>query len=109
MIIVDSEKNYKKQSANTLIAVVKGVVFNDEIEEVGSLLGDRWVDILAVKSLRNGTQASFEGTAAGLTKKCVALDITLKLCYNIYALRRSEGFGGLLPLREGDMAFVKFL
>ena len=79
MIIVNGEKNYKKQSADTLIAIVKGMIFNDEIEKVGGLLSDGWIDVFTIEGLRDGTETSLESTAAGLTKKCIALNIALKL------------------------------
>ena len=79
MIIVDSKKNYKKQGADTLIAIVKGVILDDEIEKIGGLLSDGWIDVFTIEGLRDGTETSLESTAAGLTKKCIALDIALKL------------------------------
>ena len=37
VIIVDGEKNHKKQGADAFVAVIKWVILDSEIEEVGGL------------------------------------------------------------------------
>ena len=51
MLVVDGEKNYEKEGADAFVAVIEWVVFDDKIEEVGSLFGCGWVEILAIVAL----------------------------------------------------------
>ena len=56
MIVVDSEKNHKKEGANAFVAIIKGVIFDDKIEEIGSFFGNGGVNILAIKSLSDSAE-----------------------------------------------------
>ena len=64
MEIVNREKNDEKEGGNAFVAVVEGVVFDDEVEEVGGFFGDGGVEVLAVEGLHNGTERRFEGVVA---------------------------------------------
>ena len=78
MIIVDGEKNDKKQSADTFVTVVKWVIFDDEVEEVSGFLGDGGINIHAVVGLRDGAETRFEGVTPGFAEKFVAFYVFLE-------------------------------
>ena len=51
MAIVHSQEDDEEQGTNAFVAVVKRMVFNDEVEQVGGFFGGSFVKIGAVKTL----------------------------------------------------------
>ena len=92
MLAVHGEKNDKEKGADTLVAIVKGVVFDNKVEEVGSLFGDGLVEVFAVVTLVNILEGTSEGVASGFTKEVGAVNGPLKASDDIEAKLGGEDF-----------------
>lgn len=108
MIIINSKKNYEEQSANAFIAIIKRVIFDDEIEEIGGFFSDGGVNVFIVISLDDSTEARFKSVASGFAKELVAFDVFPEGSDNVCTLCNGKGFGGFFAFGEGDVAFVVF-
>ena len=74
VLVVDGEKNDKEEGADAFVAVIEGVVLDNEVEEVGGLFGDGSIEVFPVVALVDSGEAGGEGIATGLAEEIGTLD-----------------------------------
>ena len=99
MLVVNSEKNDKKEGADAFVAVVEGVVLNDKVEEVGGFFRNGGVKVVFVVALVDGGEAGVKGVTARFAEEVGTLNGVFQPCDNFVAELRGEllllfsGFG----------------
>lgn len=108
-VFIGSEVVDEKEGGDTFVAVEEGVIFDNEIEEVGGFFGEGGVDVLASETLVDGAEDTFEGVAAELAEHFSGADGTAELVDELDAETGVERGAGSGFVAETDETFVIFL
>ena len=109
MAVVHSEEDDKEQGTNALVAVVKGMIFDDEVEEVGGFFGGSFVEIFAVETLIDGGEAAVEAVVSHFAKEVAGLKVLSEVTNSDFADFWGKDFFSLfVEVFKADVAVVKF-
>ncbi len=109
LVIISVEEDEKEEAGDAFVAIEEGVVFDDEVEEVGGFFGKGGVNIMAVETLENCAEGAVEIIPTRRAKEVASLQLSAELGNHIHTFASVEGlteaFSGAV---EADVAFVVF-
>ena len=68
VLIIDGEEHDKKERADAFVAVIEWVIFDNEIEEMGSFFGNGGIELFPVVTLINSIERTGKATTARFAK-----------------------------------------
>lgn len=67
--VIDGKEDDEEEGADAFVAVVEGVVFDDEVEEVRGFFGDGFIEVFTFEALVDRGERGVETAAAGFAEE----------------------------------------